>query len=194
MANYNRKKGMLIDVQPLRTKSEVHEILEALGMSKEFGLRNQLLFKLGISTGLRCGDLVALKVEQLKGKSSFKIREGKTKKERIVYLNNLMADIADYIETLPVGEVYLFPSRKGEGHISTTQAYRIISVAGDMIGNNAVGTHTMRKTFGYIYYQATKDVATLMEIFNHSAQKTTLRYIGITEESIEKSIKAVTFY
>lgn len=194
MANYNKKKGMLIDVQPLRTKSEVHEILEALGMSKEFGLRNQLLFKLGISTGLRCGDLVALKVEQLKGKSSFKIREGKTKKERIVYLNNLMADIADYIETLPVGEVYLFPSRKGEGHISTTQAYRIISVAGDMIGNNAVGTHTMRKTFGYIYYQATKDVATLMEIFNHSAQKTTLRYIGITEESIEKSIKAVTFY
>lgn len=185
---------MLIDVQPLKTKNQIHEFLEALGMSKEYGLRNQLLFKIGISTGLRCGDLVALKVEQVKGKSSFKIREGKTKKERTVYLNNLMADIADYIETLPVGEMYLFPSRKGKGHISTTQAYRIISIAGDMVGNNAVGTHTMRKTFGYIYYQATKDVATLMEIFNHSAQKTTLRYIGITEESIEKSIKAVTFY
>ena len=83
-------------------------------MTKEFGLRNQRLFKLGISTGLRCGDLVSLKVDQLKGKSSFKIREGKTKKERTVYLNNIMADIADYIEKLPQETVYLFPSFKGD--------------------------------------------------------------------------------
>ncbi|WP_155273170.1 tyrosine-type recombinase/integrase, partial [Lysinibacillus sphaericus] len=100
MANLNEKKGMLIDVQPIKNKREINELIEALGMSQN-GLRDQLLFKLGVSTGLRCGDLVALKVEQVKGKSSFKIREGKTKKERTVYLNNLMADIADYIETLP---------------------------------------------------------------------------------------------
>ena len=49
-----------------------------------------------------------------------------------------------------------------------------------MIGNHSIGTHTMRQMFGYTYYQATKDVATLMEIFNHSSQKTTLSYIGIT--------------
>lgn len=193
MANMNEKMGMLIDVQPLKTKQEVNELIEALGMSQN-GLRDQLLFKLGVSTGLRCGDLVALKIEQVKGKSNFKIREGKTKKERTVYLNNLMADIADYIDTLPNEEIYLFPSRKGDSYISTTQAYRIIAKAGDMIGNNSIGTHTMRKTFGYTYYQATKDVATLMEIFNHSSQKTTLRYIGITEEAIENSIKGISFF
>lgn len=195
MANNNPKKDMLIDVQPLKTKQDVNDLIEALGMTKEFGLRNQLLFKLGISTGLRCGDLVALTIEQVKGKSKFKIREGKTKKEREVYLNNLMADIAEYLETLSTDTVYLFPSRKGNGHISTTQAYRIITNAGDMIGKkDTIGTHTMRKTFGYTYYQATKDVATLMEIFNHSSQKTTLRYIGITEESIENSIKSISFF
>ncbi|MGE7023622.1 tyrosine-type recombinase/integrase [Solibacillus cecembensis] len=194
MANMKSKEGTLIDVQPLKEKKDINNLIEALGMTKEFGLRNQLLFKLGISTGLRCGDLVALTVEQVKGKSNFKIREGKTKKERTVYLNNLMADLAEYIETLPQDTVYLFPSRKGEGHISTTQVYRIITNAGDMIGNDSIGTHTMRKTFGYTYYQATKDVATLMEIFNHSSQKTTLRYIGITEESIENSIKSISFF
>lgn len=193
MANTNEKKGMLIDVQPLKTKQEIHDFIEALGMSKT-GLRDQLLFKLGISTGLRCGDLVKLTVEQVKGKSSFKIREGKTKKERTVYLNNLMADIADYIETLDDEALYLFPSRKGNGHITTTQAYRILVNAGEMIGKDSIGSHTMRKTFGYTYYKATKDIGTLMEIFNHSSQKTTLRYIGITEESIENSIKSVSFY
>lgn len=72
MANTKEKKGMLIDVQPLKTKQEVNELIEALGMTKEFGLRNKLLFKLGISTGLRCGDLVALKVEQVKGEKLFR--------------------------------------------------------------------------------------------------------------------------
>lgn len=194
MANMKPKEGTLIDVQPLKEKKDINNMIEALGMTKEFGLRNQLLFKLGISTGLRCGDLVALTVEQVKGKSNFKIREGKTKKERTVYLNNVMAEISEYIETLPQGTVYLFPSRKGESHISTTQAYRILTSAGDLIGRDDIGTHTMRKTFGYTYYQATKDVATLMEIFNHSSQKTTLRYIGITEESIENSIKSISFF
>ena len=93
-----------------------------------------------------------MKVEQVNGKSSFKIREGKTKKERTLYLNNLMADIVDYIETLPHETVYLFLSRKGEGYITTTQAYRIIVKAGDMIGNYYSGTHTIRKTFGYNFY------------------------------------------
>lgn len=193
MANMNDKKDMMIDVQPLTTKKEVNDLIEALGMSQN-GLRDQLLFKIGITTGLRCGDLVALTVEQVKNKSNFKIKEGKTKKERTVTLSHVMADIVDYLETLPEGTVYLFPSRKGDSHISTTQAYRIITKAGDMIGNHSIGTHTMRKTFGYTYYQATKDVATLMEIFNHSSQKITLRYIGITEESIENSIKGVSFF
>ena len=192
MGNRNTKKGMLIDVQPLKTKKEVTELIEALGMS-EYGPRNQMLFKIGISTGLRCSDLVKLKVDQVRGKSSFKIREGKTQKERVVYLNRVMADLADYIETLPADAVYLFESKKG-GHITVTQAYRIIAKAGDLIGNHSIGTHTMRKTFGYTYYQATKDVATLMEIFNHSSQKITLRYIGMTEESIENSIKNIDFY
>ncbi|KMY31551.1 integrase [Lysinibacillus xylanilyticus] len=194
MANTKSKEGTLIDVQPLKEKKDINNLIEALGMTKEFGLRNQLLFKLGITTGLRCGDLVALNVEQVKGKSKFQILEGKTKKERTVILSHVMEEIADYTATLPTGTVYLFPSRKGDGHISTTQAYRIITNAGDMIGREDIGTHTMRKTFGYTYYQATKDVATLMEIFNHSSQKTTLRYIGITEESIENSIKSVSFF
>ncbi len=32
---------MLIDVQPLKTKKEIHELIEALGMSKN-GLRDDL--------------------------------------------------------------------------------------------------------------------------------------------------------
>ncbi|OVE45880.1 tyrosine-type recombinase/integrase, partial [Pseudobacillus badius] len=53
----------------------------------------------------------------------------------------------------------------------------------------AIGTHTMRKTFGYHFYQQTKDVAMLQQIFGHSAPSVTLRYIGINDEMIDQILE-----
>ncbi|API93482.1 MULTISPECIES: site-specific integrase [unclassified Virgibacillus] len=187
-----------VDVQPLRTAEEIEEFREALKIAgKGVGQMNQsarnlLLFTIGINTGLRIGDIVRLKIADVKGRTNFTIREGKTQKKRTVHLNAIMADIAEYItEYLPdkPDDYWLFPSRKGNGHITTTQAYRILNKAADLIGRNDIGTHTLRKTFGYHYYQRTKDVATLMEIFNHADQATTKRYIGIREQEIANSLR-----
>ena len=83
---------------------------------------------------------------------------------------------------------YLFKSQKGNNRpISTSQAYRIIVTAGNNIGLTEIGTHTMRKTFGYHHYQQYHDVALLQEIFNHSSPSITLRYIGISQDEIDKS-------
>lgn len=187
MANVTTKKDMIIDVQPITAKEDILEFIECLGMTKLNADRNVLLFKLGISTGLRIGDIVKLKVSDVKGKSSFKIKEGKTKKERTVYLSAIMPDIADYTAGMDADN-YLFPSQKGS-HITTTQAYRVLVAAGNLMNRQDIGTHTMRKTFGYHYYKKTKDVATLMEIFNHSKQSITLKYIAITEEEVADSLK-----
>ena len=49
----------------------------------------------------------------------------------------------------------------------------------EKIGLKHIGALSMRKTFGYHYYQRTNDVAFLMEVFNHSSKHEVLRYIGI---------------
>ena len=54
--------------------------------------------------------------------------------------------------------------------------------------NEGIGTHTMRKTFGYWYYKETRDIASLQMILNHSHPEITLKYIGITDEEIENSL------
>ena len=102
-------------------------MIEALSMSPNTAGRNVLLFKIGISTGLRIGDIVKLRICDVRGKSNFKIREGKTKKERTVHLNAIMADMADYTEGLD-NEAYLFASRKGASHITTTQVIEFLRV------------------------------------------------------------------
>ena len=89
---------------------------------------------------------------------------------------------------------YLFRSRKGDNiPITRQQAYRIINNAAEALGlvernengviiSGEIGTHTLRKTFGYHAFQNGTSLELLMDIFNHSSKSQTLRYIGITEE------------
>ena len=173
------------NVEPLRTKKEIEEMKEAL--FELGGKRDKFLFILGINTGLRVSDLVKLKVGKVRGKAYADIVEKKTKKTRRLHLLAIQGDIVEYC-TDKKDDDYLFASKKG-GYISTTQAYRILVRAGDWLGRSDIGSHSMRKTFGYHYYKKTKDVATLMEIFGHSTPKITKRYIGIRDEEIADSLK-----
>src|SRR5690625_810682 len=117
-------KGAIINVQPLRSGREITEMIEALAMSPNNGARNVLLFKIGISTGLRVSDIVKLRVEDVRGRASFKVREGKTQKERTVYLNAIMADIADYIEGMDAAHGWLDrkSTRLNSSHVAISYA------------------------------------------------------------------------
>ena len=69
-----------------------------------------------------------------------------------------------------------------------TYAYRKVNKACKKIGiQEKIGTHTMRKTFGYHHYHKFKDVVLLQKIFNHYSPSVTLRYIGIDQEEINNS-------
>jgi integrase len=85
-------------------------------------------------------------------------------------------------------EDYLFRSFRSQLPIKRVQAYKILKRAAKKVGISEIGTHTLRKTFGYHFYQRTKDVALLQEIFNHSSPSVTLRYIGINQDIIDKAI------
>lgn len=104
-------------------------------------------------------------------------------------IGTLKIEIDKYIRLMS-DEEYLFQSRKGENKpISRVQAYRILNSAAEYVGLQEVGTHTLRKTFGYWHYNQNKDVALLQQIFNHSSPSVTLRYIGINEDIKDKSIE-----
>jgi integrase len=174
------------DVQPIRNKQQIEDMKFSL---KRFcGERDYILFLIGINTGLRVGDLLNLKVSEVRRKKKLVIQEGKTKKPRTIYLDGIYKEIQSYIAT--VDSEWLFPSRKGDKPITPTQAYRQLNKASEMVDiTEGVGTHTMRKTFGYWHYKQFKDVAELQQILNHSHPEVTLRYIGITEEQIENNLK-----
>jgi integrase len=173
------------NVQPLRTKEQIEDMKWSL--KKWCGQRDYILFLIGINTGLRIGDLVKFKVKDVRKRKTIAIKEGKTDKSRKVNLSNIYSEIQSYIAE--IDSEWLFPSRQGGSHITTTQAYRQLVKAAKMVDiDEGIGTHTMRKTFGYWFYKQTMDIAKLQNILNHSTPAITLNYIGITQEEIDDSL------
>jgi integrase len=173
------------DVQPIRSKEQIEDMKWAL--RRFCSERDYILFLLGINTGLRVGDMLKLKVKDVKRKKRVVVKEGKTKKARELQLANIYDELNAYIDTLD--SEWLFPSRKGDRPITPTQSYRQLNKAAEFAGVESIGNHTLRKTFGYWFYKQTKDVAKLQTILNHSTPAITLRYIGITSEEIKNDLE-----
>ena len=65
----------------------------------------------------------------------------------------------------------LFRSRKGKEALKRQQAYRVINEAARAVGiNEKIGTHTLRKTFGYHAYQSGVDLSVLQNAPTESTE------------------------
>lgn len=182
-------------VEPIKSKKDINKMKNVL---KRNSYRDYFMFTLGINVGLRISDLLRLKADDVFdfekniAKNTIYMRDKKTNKEnRFPVIPELAEEIEKYIDIMDLKEGdYLFQSRKGNNKpITTDRAYIIIRDTGKEIGLNHLGSHTLRKTFGYHFYQRTKDIATLMEMFNHSSMKVTLRYLGIDIDYKRESLK-----
>jgi integrase len=172
-------------VQPIRDENKIDEMKLIL---KKQNYRNYFLFILGINTGLRIGDLLKLKVSDVRDKTHLSIKEQKTEKfKRFPINDSLRKEIAEYTFKMS-DETFLFEGRKGKP-LGRIMAWKILSDTAKEVGLEEIGTHTLRKTFGYHFYQRKKDVAILQNIFNHSSPSETLQYIGISQDEIDESIR-----
>ena len=173
-------------VQPIRDPEVLREIKRFL---REKSYRNYMMFTVGINSGLRISDILPLRVSDVK-RSYFSIREIKTNKQkRIEMPPSLMRELKAYVEGKEDHE-FLFKSRQGINKpIGRSMAYKILREAAAEVDMDEIGTHTLRKTFGYHFYKQTKDVAMLQQIFNHSSPFITLKYIGINQDIQDKAMK-----
>jgi integrase len=174
-------------VEPIRDSDKIQAMKNYL-LHKSY--RDYFLFIFGINSGLRISDILGLRVMDVRNADIVRIKEQKTGKGRKIRLTGaLKREIEKYTREMADSDL-LFPSQKGKGPIRRETAWRIINGAARACGvKGEIGTHTMRKTFGYHFYQQTKDVAMLQQIFGHSAPSVTLRYIGISDEMIDQVLE-----
>ena len=178
--------GKMTTVDPIRKRTDIEKIKSVL---LENNYRDYLFFEVGINTGLRISDILKLKVSDIRGKYYIELKEQKTGKLKKFRMNNILrSELEDYILAKNDNN-YLFESFRTSGNpLERTRAYCILNHAAKVAGVKIkMGTHTMRKTFGFHFYQQTKDIALLQVLFNHSSPSVTLRYIGINQNILDKA-------
>jgi len=172
-------------VEPIKDLSIFDDIFDYL---EQVNYRDYMLVFLGINVGLRISDLRKLTIYDVMDKKYIYLRETKTSKERrIEILPHVKIEINKYLLKIK-GQKYLFEARYTGKPISRHRAYQILKRVELKFNLQNLGTHTLRKTFGYHFYSSTTDIATLMLIFNHSKETTTLKYIGMSQDKIDTAI------
>lgn len=178
-------------VQPIKDMDKIIELKREL-LKRNY--KYYMVCIIALNTGMRIGDIIALKVCDVKNKTHIVIREEKTNKTKVFPINTQLRQEVNRFIVGMHEDNYLFESRQKNSngikvHVSRVQVYRYIKKVAEEIGIDNFGMHSFRKSFGYFYYQQTKDLAKLMEIFNHSSQQVTKRYIGLSQEEIDQSLQ-----
>ncbi|MGF2616428.1 tyrosine-type recombinase/integrase [Rossellomorea vietnamensis] len=167
-------------VEPIKNTCHIHKMKKILHCHSQ---RDFLFFVLGVNTGIRISDLLQVRVKDVwDGEKAREFYTPAAGIENSFYLNKVVRTaLVDYLaESSLNAEDYLFKSRKNEFPITRQQAYRIINKAAQEAGvEGKIGTHTLRKTFGYHAYKKGIAVSILQKIFNHATASETLKYIGI---------------
>lgn len=195
--------------EPIKSLTDIQRIQDYLISKGRY--RDNMLFVVGINFGLRVSDLVQLRFidlidTNLVFREGFSILEKKTsntrkqKKNRYVSINEAVIQaVTLYLENTPDVKLsdYMFRSGSNNGSASDKPLHRnsveriLKGIASDLGLTMKVGTHTLRKTFGYHQMMMGNNdprrLLLLQKMFGHSTSAQTLDYIGITDEEMREA-------
>lgn len=137
--------------------------------------------------GMRVGDILRLRMADFirdGGRYRLNVTEQKTGKRRTFSVPDGLYDyFLDYARTNRIAPLErLFP-------ITERAVQKYLKSVCDYLGYENIGTHSFRKWYATDIYNATgHDIILVQHLLQHSSPMTTRRYIGISEEKIEKAI------
>lgn len=171
---------------------EIDHLLSSIDITTLSGKRDDALFELIYSCGLRISEACDLKISNLHMNEHIIMVHGKGDKERLVpfgeraekkllvYLNEVRPVFSNG-KTVP--EVFL--NYRGE-RISRKGVWKRFTQIEKMAGIDAK-VHTLRHSFATHLLKGGADLRSVQELLGHSDLSTTQIYTHITDEQIEKA-------
>jgi site-specific recombinase XerD len=157
------------------TKEEIVRLILAVKNPK-----HRLMMCLKYSSGIRVGELVKLKVDDLEIEDNYGwVRQGKGGKDRLfIIAKNLKDDLKRFIEENNLEHHnYLFKGSKG-GHL-TRETFRMVvknaMIKADIKKN--ISSHSLRHSFATHIIEQGDDVISLQSLLGHSSSRTTMVYV-----------------
>ena len=164
------------------TSEEVKLVLAAVENPK-----HRLMLEVIYATGVRCGELVRLRVEDIDSKRQvIVVRNGKGGKERLTLLpDTLLFKLRDYYRQYRPKE-WLFEGKNGHNKESVPQKACQNAERDSEVGKR-VTPHVLRHSFATAQLDLEVDLITLSNILGHSRIKTTQIYTHVTLKNLQST-------
>lgn len=171
------------------SREEVARLLGAVGH-----IKHQTALSLAYGTGLRVGEIVALKVGDIDSKRmTLRVEQGKGRKDRYAMLSPIL------LERLRVwwrvaraqGKMldggWLFPGLDPLQSLSTRQLNRAIHDAATMAGiDKRVSMHTLRHSFATHLLEQKVDIRVIQVLLGHKRLDTTAQYVQVATDILRE--------
>ena len=188
-------------VEPIRDRKKIAQIKNLLRGKRRF--RDLLLFVVGINSALRISDLLKLTFghfvdDRRRIRKYFWIKEEKRGKRQEVVINeSIRTAMEEYLAAYPQGakklQNFIFFNSQSNDYshsIKRGQAWKFITSICQEVGlSGNFGTHSLRKTWGYHARLSGVDLALIMHKLNHESIAYTRRYLGITDDELQKVVQ-----
>ncbi len=173
---------------------QTDELLSSIDTSKPLGVRDDALFELIYSCGLRISEACSLKVSNVHFKERLILVHGKGDKERLVPFGDMAAQkLQKYMEEVRpelvkgrnISEVFV--NYKGEP-ISRKGVWKRFQEMEALSGVKAK-VHTLRHSFATHLLAGGADLRSVQELLGHSDLSTTTIYTHVTDTQLEEAHK-----
>lgn len=185
------------------TEEQFNEIIDTMRKGSAFFRPNDriaTMLTLEGNLGLRIGDLLHMRFNDIvKDGKRYRFRpsmvEEKTNKQRVFTIpdevRNYIKDYCDRNDIPYDAKMFNLHDRKSKNQERNIQRY--IQVVCDYLGyenSKDIGTHSFRKYYATSIYEKTHDIILVQRLLQHSSPKTTMAYIGITDDRLESAIRS----
>lgn len=165
------------------SKEEVKMILEA-----QLNVKHKMMLSLIYSCGLRCGELLALKAENIDSKRNIiLIKNAKGKKDRIVPLSLKILDMLRSYYKLYKPKTFLFEGQKQGQAYDARSLQQVLKQAVSKSGiTKPVTLHWLRHSYATHLLESGTDLRYIQELLGHSSSKTTEIYTHVSTKSLQQ--------
>jgi site-specific recombinase XerD len=162
------------------------EVRRLFGVVKN--LKHLTMLMLTYASGLRVGELVRLRIEDIDGKRGLMhIRDAKRMRDRFtVYPESFRAQLLDYWKTYGLGRSgWLFPGETPNHHLSERSIQAVFARAALAAGiRKPVSMHSLRHSFATHLLEHGTDLRYIQELLGHQSVRTTEIYTHVTNRVI----------
>lgn len=176
-----KKLPVYLSIQEITNLLDVH----AYKLPTKCPLREKAILELLYATGIRCSELVNIKMQNIDFNQKTVLVKGKGSKERIALFNNTTKEkILNYIEVersaIEHPSEFLFLNNRDE-QLSTRAIQRTLKMFRKFLNiEKSITPHKIRHSFATHLLNKGVDIRTLQELLGHKSLSSTEKYTHVT--------------